>query len=220
VKSKLTKVIIADAHGIMRRGVTNIIKEKWVEVTVLQAETFEQALFHLEMQADLLILDIDIPGGNGLSTLDLLRITKPKIKILIFSFYDEKIFAMRYIQAGANGYLNKNSHEQDLIKAIQTVMQGKRYISQELNDNLLDMLANNEQGKDPLRLLSKRELEVALHLAQGMRVLEISKKLNLQMGTVSTYKIRTFEKLGVKSIVELAEKFKLHSLLSKSSCVK
>jgi two-component system invasion response regulator UvrY len=217
VTTNLTKVIIADAHGIIRRGVINIIKEKWTGVNVLQADTFEQALSYLQMQADLLILDIDIPGGNSLSMLDLLRTTKPKIKILIFSFYDEKIFAMRYIQAGANGYLNKNSHEQDLIKAIQTLMQGKRYISQELNDNLLDMFANNEKGKDPLLLLSNRELEVALYLAQGMRVLEISKKMNLQMGTISTYKIRTFEKLGVKSIVELVEKFKLYSLLSKSA---
>lgn len=213
--AKLTKIIIADDHGIVRRGIINIILENWGAVNILQAETFEQVLFHLQKPADLLILDINMPGGNKVEMLDVVRSFQPKIKILMFSSYHEKIFAMRYIQAGANGYLNKNSDEQDIIKAIQTVLDGRKYVSQVMKDSLLDMFAtDNEQGANPLSLLSNRELEVGLHLAQGVGVLEISKMMNLQMGTISTYKMRTFDKLGVKSIVELAEKFKLYSSLS------
>lgn len=94
--------------------------------------------------------------------------------------------------------MNKNSDELEIIKAIQTVMEGRKYISQVMRDSLLDMFAtDNQQETNPLSLLSNRELEVGLHLSQGVGVLEISKIMNLQMGTVSTYKIRTFEKLGV-----------------------
>ncbi len=216
MNAKLTNAIIADDHGIVRRGVINIIRENWAAVNVLQAETFEQALFHLQKPVDLLILDINMPGGNKIAMLDIVKSMQPKIKILMFSSYDEKIFAMRYIQAGANGYVNKNSDEQDIIKAIQTVMEGRKYVSQEMKESLLETFSNNEPGDNPLSLLSNRELEVALHLAQGLGVLEISKIMNLQMGTISTYKVRTFEKLGVKSTIELAEKFKLYSSFSNS----
>lgn len=193
----------------------NIILENWGTIDVLQAETFAQVLVHLQKPADLLILDINMPGGNKVEMLDVVKSFQPKIKILMFSSYHEQIFAMRYIQAGANGYLNKNSDEKEIVKAIQTVMEGRKYVSQTMKDSLLDLFAtDNEQGSNPLNLLSNRELEVGIHLAQGVGVLEISKLMNLQMGTISTYKMRTFEKLGVKSIVELAEKFKLYSSLS------
>lgn len=213
--TKLTKIIIADDHGIVRRGIINIILENWGSVNILQAETFEQVLFHLQKPADLLILDINMPGGNKVEMLDVVKSFQRKIKILMFSSYHERIFALRYIQAGADGYLNKNSDELEIIKAIHTVMEGRKYVSQVMKDSLLDMFAtDHEQGANPLNLLSNRELEVGLHLSQGVGVLEISKIMNLQMGTISTYKVRTFEKLGVKSIVELAEKFKLYSSLS------
>lgn len=213
--TKLTKIIIADDHGIVRRGIINIILENWGSVNILQAETFEQVLFHLQKPADLLILDINMPGGNKVEMLDVVKSFQPKIKILMFSSYHERIFALRYIQAGADGYLNKNSDELEIVKAIQTVMEGRKYVSQVMKDSLLDMFAtDHEQRTNPLNLLSNRELEVGLHLSQGVGVLEISKIMNLQMGTISTYKVRTFEKLGVKSIVELAEKFKLYSSLS------
>lgn len=213
--TKLTKIIIADDHGIVRRGIINIILENWGSVNILQAETFEQVLFHLQKPADLLILDINMPGGNKVEMLDVVKSFQRKIKILMFSSYHERIFALRYIQAGADGYLNKNSDELEIVKAIHTVMEGRKYVSQVMKDSLLDMFAtDHEQGANPLNLLSNRELEVGLHLSQGVGVLEISKIMNLQMGTISTYKVRTFEKLGVKSIVELAEKFKLYSSLS------
>jgi DNA-binding NarL/FixJ family response regulator len=215
--SKLTKVIVADDHGIVRRGIINIIRENWGAINILQAETFEQALFHLHKPADLLILDINMPGGNKVGMLEIVKKLQHTIKILMFSSYDEQMFALRYIQAGANGYLNKNSDELDIVKAIQTVMDGRKYVSQEMKDSLLDLhFNNNEHGLNPLSVLSNRELEVALHLSKGMGVLEISKMMDLRMGTISTFKARTFEKLGVKSIVELAEKFKLYSSFSNS----
>lgn len=209
---KLNKVIIADDHGIVRRGITNIIRENWGAVDVLQAETFEEALLYLQKPVDLLILDINMPGGNKVTMLDMVKNMQPTAKILMFSSYDEKIFARRYMQAGANGYLNKNSDEPDIIIAIQTVMEGRKYLSEQMKDNMLDsVLGNHEQSINPLGLLSDREMEVALYLSQGKGVLKIAMIMNLKMGTVSTYKVRTFEKLGVKSTVELAEKLKLYA---------
>src|SRR5688500_16916013 len=105
--TKLTTIIIADDHGIVRRGIINIILENWGNVNILQAETFEQVLFHLQKPADLLILDINMPGGNKIEMLDVVKSFQRRIKILMFYSYHEKIFALRYIQAGAAGYLNK-----------------------------------------------------------------------------------------------------------------
>lgn len=215
MNAKLTKVIIADDHGIVRRGVINIIRENWGTINILQAETFEQTLAHLQKPADLLILDINMPGGNNIAMVKIIKSIQAKTKILMFSSYHENIFALRYLQAGANGYLSKNSDELEIVKAIHAVMEGRKYLSQEMKDSLLDIFSiNGEEQINPLALLSNRELEVGIHLAQGTGVLEISKLMNLQIGTVSTYKARTFEKIGVKNIVALAEKFKLYASFS------
>ncbi|MFC7526895.1 response regulator [Parapedobacter sp. GCM10030251] len=209
---KLNRVIIADDHGIVRRGISNIIRENWSAVDVLEARTLEEALHCLQKPVDLLILDINLPGGNNVAMLDMVKRMQHTTKILIFSSYDEKIFAPRYIQAGANGYLNKISEEPDIIMAIKTVMEGRKYVSEQMKDGLLDtFLGNNEKNQDPMDLLSEREMEVVLYLSQGKGVLEISMIMNLKMGTVSTYKVRAFEKLGVNNIVELAEKLKLYA---------
>ncbi|MFC7525541.1 response regulator [Parapedobacter sp. GCM10030251] len=212
--SKLNTVIIADNYGIMRRGLIDIIRENWGHVNILEAKTFDQALLYLKKPVDLLILDINMPGCNRVTMLDMLKIqSTTKIKILMFSSDDGKIFALRYMQAGANGYLNKNSDEPEVILAIQTVMDGRRYVCKQMKDYMLNsFLANREQSTNPLYLLSAREMEVAHHLSQGKGVLEISVMLNLKMGTISTYKVRTFEKLGVRSTVELAEKLKLYAV--------
>jgi two-component system invasion response regulator UvrY len=215
MNAKLTKIIIADDHGIVRRGIINIIRENWGTVNILQAETFEQTLMHLRKPADLLILDINMPGGNNVAMINIIKNMQERMKILIFSSYHENIFALRYLQAGANGYLSKHSDELEIIKAIQAVLEGRKYISEEMKAGLPDVISvNGEEETNPLTLLSNRELEVGIHLAQGTGVLEISRLMNLQMGTVSTYKARTFEKLGVKNIVALADKFKLYASFS------
>jgi two-component system invasion response regulator UvrY len=213
MKTKLTNIIVADDHGIVRRGLVDIIQENWGLVNIQQASTFEQALFYLQGQMDLLILGINMPGGNSISMPNIVKSVQPNIKVLMFSSYDEKVFAPRYLKAGANGYLHKKADEREIINAIRTVMGGNKYISQQMKDCLVDLFfGNQDQVLNPLMLLSDREMEVGLHLAQGKGVLEISSLLKLKMGTISTYKARTFEKLGIKNTVELAEKFKLYAV--------
>ncbi|MFC3197080.1 response regulator [Parapedobacter deserti] len=214
MKPKLSSVIIADDHGIVRRGVANIIQENWGAVDVYEAKTFEETLHYLRNPVDLLILDIKMPGGNNVAMLDMVKSRQPTTKILMFSSYDERIFAPRYMQAGADGYLNKISDDSDIISAIQTVIEGRKYVSERMKDGLLDsFFGNGEQSVNPLGLLSDREMEVALQLSQGKGVLEIALMMNLKMGTVSTYKVRTFEKLGVNNTMELVDKLKLYAAI-------
>lgn len=210
-RNKGFKIIIADDHGVVRRGIANIINENWERTSFSFADSFDQAVVKLNESADLLILDINMPGGNKFTMVDEARRLQPNIKILIFSSYNESIYAGRYLQAGANGYLQKNSEEPEIVNAIGTVLAGKKYVSNQLKDSLVDAFEESYfHNKNPINSLSNRELEIGMLLVSGSGVLEISNKLNIQMGTVSTYKGRIFDKLRVKSVVELVGKFQLY----------
>lgn len=162
---------------------------------------------------DLLILDINIPGGNNLQMIDVARLKRPGIRILIFTAYDEQLYAIRYLQAGANGYLHKLASEDQIKKAIETVLNDEQYMSREVKDVLVQMVMTHGKKNtptNPLHSLSNREIEVARFLVQGFSLIEISRALHLQLSTVSTYKNRIFEKLKISNLVELVEKIKLY----------
>jgi DNA-binding NarL/FixJ family response regulator len=210
-KNAILKFVVADDHPVVRRGISNVIDQHWDKVTISFAEDFAQLLTLLKEPTDLLILDINIPGGNHFSMIEKIRSFQPSIKILVFSSYSESIYGCRYLQEGANGYLHKSSAETEIIKAVKTVLDGKKYASIELKDRLLETLEGGNMSADPISRLSNREMEVGVLLANGWGVLEISNVLKLQMGTVSTYKMRLYEKLGVKTIVDFIHKFQLYS---------
>lgn len=208
----MPNILIADDHTIVRYGAALIIKELLPGGQVTEAENFNQALKLLDSQSfDLLILDINIPGGNNLQMIDVIRLHQPRIKILIFSAYDEQLFALRYLQAGVDGYLVKHSPEDELKTAIRTVLNNEKYISPTVKQHLLNGLTTrNNIPQNPLHTLSNRELEVMQLLIKGSSVAEIGTVLSLQISTVSTYKARIFEKLEVANVIELAEKVKLY----------
>jgi len=161
-------------------------------------------------QFDLILLDINLPGGNSVTMINDIRAIQLKVKILVFSAYDEDQYALRYIQAGADGYLNKLSSEEKIIEAVNTILNGELYIG----DTIKNMLAQHPDAMlydNPFFLLSNREMEITLLLVNGEGNLEIANKLNIRMSTVSTYKSRIFEKLGVSNVVSLAEKYRLHA---------
>jgi len=180
----------------------------WVEVS--QVGTFNEALECINKgKVDLVILDINLPGGNNIQMVDSLKAIQTDIKIIIFSSYDEKIYAARYLKAGAKGYLNKETSNKEIKKAIQSVLSGGVYMSDVVKDLMLYGVLNIESSQNPLGALSNREIEVAQLLITGQSVTQISTTLNLKLSTISTYKNRIFEKLNVNNIVQLLEKFKV-----------
>ncbi len=211
----MTEILIADDHGIVRLGTSIVVKEALPLARVTQAEDFDEMIALLSEKAyDLLLLDINMPGGNNIKMVEKILIKQPTIKILVFSSYDETLYALRYLQAGAAGYLNKNTSKADLKDAVLTVLQRGKYMSPEVRDmyyNTLTMGKSVIKADNPLNKLSNREVDVAKYLVQGLGIMEVSKALNLSTSTVSTYKTRIFEKLQVDNIAELIEKFRLHS---------
>lgn len=207
-------ILIADDHDVVRYGVMLLIKEllPWAEIS--QVGSFPDAINVVENhQIDLVVLDINIPGGNNIQMLEALDKKQKGIKVLIFSAYDESLYALRYLQAGAKGYLYKQNSNNDVKLALQSVLSGGTYMSKAVKDSLINnLLNNNPEDQNPIEILSNRELEVAQMLIFGHGITEISGALNLQMSTVSTYKNRIFEKLNVENIVQLIDKFRLWNI--------
>ncbi|RPE08845.1 DNA-binding response regulator [Chitinophaga lutea] len=209
----MKNILIADDHTIVRLGVAHIISTLPVPAKCIEAETFDRVIALLDIHIfDVLILDINIPGGNNLQMIDAVKLRQPQIKILIFSGYDEQLFAINYMQAGADGYLMKYTPEDEIRHAILTVMNREKYMSANTRQQMLDMLGSQrEQVVNPLSSLSAREVEVMNLMTKGVPMATIAKMLHLQITTVSTYKTRIFEKLGITNIVELLEKVKMYS---------
>lgn len=143
---------------------------------------------------DVLVLDIEMPDINGLEILKQVKVLYPKLPVLMLSFYSEEQYAIRALKLGANGYLTKESAASDLVAAIQRVISGKKYITQNVAEKLSDGLSRKE-GKAPHELLSDREYQVFCLIAAGHSSGDVSKKLNLSPKTVSTYKTRIYEKM-------------------------
>ena len=202
-------ILIADDHGVVRYGMMLLIKDllPWAEVT--QVGSFNETVEFIKTnKIDLVILDINLPGGNNIQMLDSLNEIQKNIRVLMFSAYEENLYATRYLQAGAKGYLHKQNSNAEIKKAIQTVCSGGIYMSDEVKNIMLNKMLNHNENQNPLDLLSNREFEVAQMLIYGHGITDISSLLNLQMSTVSTYKNRIFEKLNVTNIVQLIDKFR------------
>ncbi|GEP97948.1 response regulator [Chitinophaga cymbidii] len=209
----MKNILIADDHTIVRLGVSHIVSTLPVPTNVTEAETFDEVIALLETQTfDVLILDINIPGGNNLQMIAAVKLRQPQIRVLIFSGYDEQLFAINYIQAGADGYLMKYTPEEEIRLAIRTVLNQEKYMSASTRQQMLNILNSQRvPAVNPLSALSPREIEVMNLLTRGIPVARIAETLHLQVTTVSTYKTRIFEKLGISNIVELLEKVKMYS---------
>ncbi|WP_341837245.1 response regulator transcription factor [Chitinophaga pollutisoli] len=213
----MKSVLVSEDHAIVRFGITAIIRDILDPVKVVEAADFDETIRQLSEQTfDLLILDINIPGGNNLQMISAVRLRQPGIRILIFSGYDEQMFGINYIQAGADGYLEKHAPEEEIRRAILTMAEDGKYLTPGIRTRLLDHHGHHghpssPEAANPLLALSGREKEVMLLLGKGMSVMNIAKTLNIQVTTVSTYKSRIFEKLNVNSVIGLAEMIRLYS---------
>jgi two-component system invasion response regulator UvrY len=201
--------LIADDHEIIKRGLVNLIDEYWPGVSFDYASSMDEVLLKANNAPSLIIIDVNIPGANNLKVIEQIKSIQNSARILIFSSQNENLYAVPYLKAGAAGYLNKNADESEIVTAITTILAGSRYSSRNVKENMFNSILGSDKD-NPFTKLSGRELEVAELLTKGVGVLEISNHLNLQMGTVSTYKLRLFQKLKIKSIIELAEKMSIY----------
>ena len=197
------EILIVDDHLVVRTGVSIILEEKLKNIAISTTENFNETLKILKEKIfDLIILDINIPGGRNTAMIDVIRNIQAEVKILIFSVYEEDTHACPYIIAGANGYLNKLSDRKKLTGAVDTILKTGNYLTPEIIKELVKA-STNKQSINPLDKLSKREREISELLVQGDGNIEIANKLSIQLTTVSTHKNKIFNKLNIKNIVEL-----------------
>jgi two-component system, NarL family, invasion response regulator UvrY len=199
----MIRILIADDHPIMRDGLKKILNEEPDMTVVGEASNYHEALTAVKKNVpDIAILDISMPGRNGLDILKELRSLYPRLKVLILSMHPEDRFALRAIKAGAAGYVTKENATEQLVNAIRKVHEGKKYISPELAMQLADIYGNG-MDKLPHELLSDREYEVLVQIAEGKKVKDIAVKLALSPATVATYRARILEKMQLRSNVEI-----------------
>jgi DNA-binding NarL/FixJ family response regulator len=205
------KILLIEDHLIVRYGIARILTNMIPNVTIDESADFYDALKRIEKEwYDLVILDINIPNGNNLQMIRLLRLKQDAIKILIFSGFDERMYALHYLREGADGYLMKNSANHEIVDAVRCVLNNQKYVSAGIRQQLLFNLHQNEQVNDnPLKSLSDREVDVMQFLIQGQSIGEIARGMNLHVSTVSTYKMRIFKKFEVNNVIDLAEKRRL-----------
>lgn len=197
------KILLADDHSVVRQGISMMLKEADEDLTILHAADFDTAMQLIESNIIyLVVLDISIPEGKGVQMVELIKAISPEIKILMFSAYEEELYAMRYLKAGADGYLNKLSSESEFRIAFKAMIEDGTYMSEAIKKKIISA-SLNKKSDNPLDILSNREIEIARLLVKGEGNLEIANKLNLQNSTVSTYKNRIFEKLSINNTVAL-----------------
>lgn len=204
----MKRFLIVEDHAIVRMGIDFLITDLFQPVDVHQVSNFTSALGLLHTNVfDLIVLDINIPGGENSRMIDKIRSIQPNARILVFSGSEEEIYALHYIQAGANGFLSKGASEEEFKVAILAVINNGKYISDKVQQQMVkNVLDNKYVSSNPLEDLSRRELEVMHLLAQGKWTKEIATFLNLKETTISTYKARIFEKLEVGNIIEMFKK--------------
>jgi DNA-binding NarL/FixJ family response regulator len=200
----MLRVAIVDDHEIVRVGFREMLAEEMGIAIGFEAASGEEALDQLrQCECDVLLLDLALPGQSGIDVLRTLRQRHPALRVLVLTGYPEERYAIAMIRNGADGYLCKECGRDELLKAVRVVAQGRRYLS----SHMAELLAGEVTGTSPAaphQLLSERELQVFLRLAEGQSVSDIAAALHLSVKTVSTYRTRLLEKLGLASNAELA----------------
>jgi DNA-binding NarL/FixJ family response regulator len=201
----MTRILLADDHEVVRKGLRQILIEAIPSSLFAEAETGEEAVNQArETDFDILILDISLPGMSGLDVLKELRQARPKLPILVLSMYPEEQFAVRALRAGAAGYLSKKTAAGALVTAVKKVLAGGRYVSASLAERLAGEIGF-ASGMAPHELLSDREFQVFRLLAGGKTVTAVAQQLGLSVPTISTYRTRILEKMGMHENSDLVQ---------------
>ncbi len=209
----MIRVFIADDHGIVRKGMKQILSRTPDIEVAGEASTGQEALEKIwANNFDVVILDISLPGRNGLEILKQIKSQQPKLPVLILSMYPEDQYAVRVLKAGAAGYLTKESDKSELIEAIRRVAQGKKYITPALAERLADEL-KPRADKAPHDKLSDREYHLLCLIAKGKNTKEIAAELSLSIKTIGTHRASLLDKMEMKSNAELTHYAVQHKLV-------
>ncbi|EZH83253.1 UvrY/SirA/GacA family response regulator transcription factor [Ectopseudomonas composti] len=201
----MIRVLVVDDHDLVRTGITRMLADIDGLQVVGEACTGEEALLKVrELKPDVVLMDVKMPGIGGLEATRKLMRSHPDIKVVAVTVCEEDPFPTRLLQAGAAGYLTKGAALDEMVQAIRLVFAGQRYIDPQIAQQLALKSFQPQNNGSPFDLLSEREIQIALMIANCHKVQNISDKLCLSPKTVNTYRYRIFEKLSITSDVELA----------------
>ncbi|HVZ57138.1 MAG TPA: response regulator transcription factor [Chitinophagaceae bacterium] len=199
----MIRILIADDHAIVRKGIKQLLLEEYPSAVIEEVSDTESLVAKtLNEGWDVVICDLYMPGRSGFDALKQIKQNFPQLPVLIMSMYPEDQYALRVLKAGASGYLGKDTIHEDLVRAIQTVLAGRKFITPVVAEKLADAF-KDDSGQQPHERLSDREFDVFKLLASGKSVSEIAEQLILSVTTVSTYRSRIMDKMAMKSNAEL-----------------
>lgn len=200
-------ILIIENHEITRYGTRLILTEILGKTEISEATTIEESLIILgEKNFDLILFEIDLPDGNTNNIISQIRNKQKNVKILIFTSRSEDMYALNYLQAGADGFLSKSVSKNEFRKAITTLITTGRYISDNLRDKFINEHLLPGMRRDKTIKLSRRETEIMHLLSLGKSTSQIAKELHLRNSTVSTFKSRIFEKMQVDNLIDMIKK--------------
>ena len=203
-RSAMIRILIADDHAVVRAGIRQFIAGHDELSVVGEAATGAEVLDHIRKgELDVVILDISMPGRSGVDTLRSLKRVRPKLPVLILSGFAENLYAVNLLRAGAAGYVSKDAAATQLVTAIRAVAQGRKYVSPAVAQLLAEGLSIKDQDQPVHSQLSQREFQVFCRLAKGEGVSKIAEELFLSVKTVSTYRGRILDKMGMKTNADL-----------------
>ncbi len=210
----MIKVLLADDHGMVRAGLRSLIEETGdMEVTAEAADGHQAISLALKLPVDVAVVDISMPGMDGLEVISQLQTQRPELPVLVLTMHEEEQYVVRTISAGAKGYISKRSAPEQLVSAIRQVHQGGLYLSQEAAEMLALRLARGERGSSPLESLSNREMQVLRALALGQTNREIAEAYHISVKTVDTYRFRLLKKLNLRNNADLSRFAIQHGLV-------
>jgi DNA-binding NarL/FixJ family response regulator len=205
MNSKTISILLADDHSIVLDGLKRILEDYDDLVVVAEAENGEQAVrLALEKRPDVAVVDISMPGLDGLEVLARLRAQAEEIPVIMLTMYEEEQYMFRALETGARGYITKRSAPDQLVHAVRRVVAGKRYVPEEMAEAMAGRLARKSESRSLLDSLSTRELQVLRGLAMGSTNREIASAYDLSVKTVDTYRLRLLKKLNLRNNADLS----------------
>lgn len=197
------RVLLVDDHPLIREGLTRALQSEFPGSNCVSASTVADALALVQTESfPTIILDLSLPGRDGLELLREIKDRSPSSRVLVHTMHPEEQFGVRTLRSGADGYITKDRPVEELLRAVRRLNAGGRYITPSLAERLVDVVARG-QGEDLIQSLSDREHQILRLIVRGSTITEIGEELHLSVKTISTYRSRILEKLGLRTTADL-----------------